>query len=135
MLFLTFIIIFASSDFIYQLWKQHIADLNMAETTTLCVSVQAGEHLLSGPDWLKIEDNRTLVDVLVEVSGRQALGYQVQVIVSKEPSFTEAALMKILNCVSTLRTSGNIYVKFLLKSSVLPSQVSYTFIPKNAKVC
>ena len=105
----------------------------MAETTTLCVSVQAGEHLLSGPDWLKVEDAKTLVDVLVEVSGTQALGYQVQVIVSKEPSFTEAALMQILNCVSMLRSSGSIYVKFLLKSSVLPSQVSLDLILKDSQ--
>lgn len=97
----------------------------MEDKTTLCVSVQAGEHLLSGPDWLKIDDTKTLIDVLVEVSGTQALGYQVQVIVSKEPSFTEAALMQIVNCVSMLRSSGSIYVKFLLKSSVLPSKVSY----------
>ena len=95
----------------------------MDEKTTLCVSVQAGEHLLSGPDWIKIEDSKTLIDALVEVSGTQALGYQVQVVVSKEPSFTEAALVQVVNQVSMLRECGSIYVKFLLKSSVLPSQV------------
>lgn len=97
----------------------------MAETTTLCVSVQAGDHIISGPDWLKVGDTMNLIDVLVEVSGTQALGYQVQVIVSNEPSFTEAALMQMVNSVSMLRTSGSIYVKFLLKASVLPSKVSH----------
>eukprot|EP00795_Rhopilema_esculentum_P002793 gene2793-1016_t len=97
----------------------------MDEKTTLCVSVQAGEHLLSGPDWIKIEDSKTLIDALVEVSGTQALGYQVQVVVSKEPSFTEAALVQVVNQVSMLRECGSIYVKFLLKSSVLPSQKRY----------
>ena len=98
----------------------------MDETTTLCVTVQNGEHLLSGPDWLKVSDSKTLIDVLVEVSGTQALGHQVQVVVSKEPSFTEAALVQVLNPVSMLRISGSVYVKFLLKSSVLPVEVCGT---------
>eukprot|EP00794_Sanderia_malayensis_P020648 gene20648-22685_t len=91
----------------------------MTETTMLCVSVLAGEDLLSGPDWVKVENSKTLIDVLVQISGTNALGQQVQVIVSKEPSFTEAALVQVLSPISLLSDSRSIYIKFLLRSSVL----------------
>ena len=98
---------------------------SMNHFTSLCVSVLAGEDLLSGPDWLKVEKAKTLIDVLVQVSGTRALGQQVQVIVSKEPSFTEAALVQVLNPVSLLHESGSIYVKYLLRSSVLSLKVGH----------
>ncbi len=95
----------------------------MSDSTVLCVSVLAGEDQLSGPDWIKVENSKTLIDVLVHVSGTRALGQQVQVVVSKEPSFTEAALVQVMNPVSLLDDSRSIYVKFLLRSSVLSLKV------------
>ena len=96
----------------------------MEPDPTICVNVSSGEEILFGPDWITVDSQKTLIDVLVQVSGTKALGQQVQVIISKDGSFTEAALVQLSMPVYLLKNTGNPHVKFLLKANVLPRIVS-----------
>lgn len=82
-----------------------------------CISVVAGENTLYGPEWKEGEPGKTLIDLFLQVCGTKVIGQQVQVLVSKDRSFLEAAVVQVCSPLVQLSQKGQSYIQFILKSS------------------
>ena len=67
----------------------------MDEKFLFCVSVTSGEHTIYGPEWKETDRGKSLIDLFVQACGTKILGQQVQVLVSKDRSFLEAAIVQV----------------------------------------
>lgn len=94
----------------------------MDEKLLFCVSVREGDKMVHGAEWRETGQGRTLIDLFVEVYGSKVLGQQVQVLVSKERSFLEAAVVPVCTPLSTLAEKTQSYIQYILKNN-------------NSKVC
>lgn len=94
----------------------------MDEKLLFCVSVREGDKMVHGAEWRETGQGRTLIDLFVEVYGNKVLGQQVQVLVSKERSFLEAAVVPVCTPLSTLAEKTQSYIQYILKNN-------------NSKVC
>lgn len=89
----------------------------MDEKLLFCVSVREGDKMLHGAEWRETGQGRTLIDLFVEVCGNKVLGQQVQVLVSKERSFLEAAVVPVCTPLSTLAEKTQSYIQYILKNN------------------
>ena len=99
----------------------------MEKKFLFCVSVTAGENKLYGPVWTEAEPNKTLIDLFVQTCGTKILGQEVQVLVSKDQNFLEAAVVQICSPLLPLQQHGQMHIQFLLKSQNLSPTVSAKF--------
>ncbi|XP_047132152.1 uncharacterized protein LOC101240441 isoform X1 [Hydra vulgaris] len=93
----------------------------MEEKFLFCVCVTAGDHKVYGPEWKEAEHGKTLIDLFVQACGNKILGQQVQVLVSKDRSFLEAAVVQVCTPLSTLTENCQSYIQFILKAETFKS--------------
>lgn len=98
-----------------------------------CISVVAGENTLYGPEWKEGEPGKTLIDLFLQVCGTKVIGQQVQVLVSKDRSFLEAAVVQVCSPLVQLSQKGQSYIQFILKSSAHFVKNSSVFIGQRGK--
>ena len=94
-----------------------VHEFEMDEKLLFCVSVREGDKMLHGAEWRETGQGRTLIDLFVEVCGNKVLGQQVQVLVSKERSFLEAAVVPVCTPLSTLAEKTQSYIQYILKNN------------------
>ena len=95
----------------------------MDEKLLFCVSINCVKKKIYGPEWKETDGSKTLIDLFLQVCGTQALGHQVQVLVSKERSFLEAAVVPVCTSLVVLAEKSQSYIQFILKSENIKLEV------------
>lgn len=93
-----------------------------------CVSVGQGDSLLYGPEWKEAERGKSLIDLFLQVCGSKVLGQQVQVLVSKDREFLEAAVVQVCAPLSHLSERSQSYIKFIIKGDHQIAKVCFLHI-------
>ena len=88
----------------------------MDENLLFCVSINCRQKRLYGPEWKETEGGKTLIDLFLQVCGTEVLGQQVQVLVSKERAFLEAAVVQVYTPLVVLAEKSQSYIQFILTS-------------------
>ena len=86
----------------------------MDEKLLFCVSINSPKRRLYGPEWKELDGGKTLIDLFLQVCGTDILGQQVQVLVSKERAFLEAAVVQVYTPLTVLAEKSQSYIQFIL---------------------
>eukprot|EP00111_Clytia_hemisphaerica_P018310 TCONS_00054188-protein len=88
--------------------------VKMDEKLLFCVSINSPKRRLYGPEWKELDGGKTLIDLFLQVCGTDILGQQVQVLVSKERAFLEAAVVQVYTPLTVLAEKSQSYIQFIL---------------------
>ena len=90
-----------------------------------CVSINSSKKRLYGPEWKELEGGKTLIDLFLQVCGTDVLGQQVQVLVSRERAFLEAAVVQVYTPLAVLAEKSQSYIQFILKTENSKLEVNH----------
>ena len=102
----------------------------MDEQLLFCVSINSSKKRLYGPEWKELDGGKTLIDLFLQVCGTDILGQQVQVLVSRERAFLEAAVVQVYTPLTVLAEKSQSYIQFILKTDnpKLEVRIDFFFI-------
>ena len=90
-----------------------------------CVSINSSKKRLYGPERKELEGGKTLIDLFLQVCGTDVLGQQVQVLVSRERAFLEAAVVQVYTPLAVLAEKSQSYIQFILKTENSKLEVNH----------